>query len=119
MTQKQSVLDRATGHFRAKISGAMRKITVSEWDCDIYFKEANTLKEESKLIELAQQGKTVEALIETLIIKARNEDGTKMFTFADKPVFLNEVDPNVVIRVVAEMNVANAEASSVETAEKN
>jgi hypothetical protein len=113
------VIDKATAHFRAKISGEMRKIHVPEWECDIWFKEANTLKEEAKLIELAQQGKTVEALVETLIIKARNQDGTKMFGFADKMIFLNEVDPNVVIRIVSEMNVANADAGSVEEATKN
>jgi hypothetical protein len=117
MTNK--VIDRATSHFRSKISGEMKKITVPEWECDIWFKEANTLKEESKLIELAQQGKTVEALVETLIIKARNQDGTKMFTALDKVVFMNEVDPNVVIRVVADMNAANADSGSMEEAEKN
>jgi hypothetical protein len=101
------VLEKATAHFRTKITGEMRKINVPEWETDIWFKESNTLKEESRLIELAQQGKTVEALVETLIVKARNEDGTKMFTAMDKVVFLNEVDPNVVIRVVGEMNLAN------------
>lgn len=119
MSTKPNVLEKATAHFRSRISGSMRKIHVPEWECDIWFKEANTLKEEAKLIELAQQGKTVEALVETIIIKARNEDGTKIFTFADKAVFMNEIDPNVVIRVVAEMNVANAESASVEDAAKN
>lgn len=118
MTQKKSALENATAHFRAKIAGKMRKITVPEWDCDIWFKEANTLTEESRLIELAQQGKTVEALVETLIIKARNQDGTQMFSKMDKVVFMNEVDPTVVIRVVGEMNIANAE-STVEDATKN
>jgi hypothetical protein len=113
------VIDKATSHFRSKISGEMRKIHVPEWECDIWFKEANTLREESKLIELAQQGKTVEALVETLIIKSRNEDGTRMFNMPDKVTFMNEVDPNVVIRIVGEMNIANIEASSVEDAEKN
>lgn len=117
MTNK--VMDNATKHFRSKISGAMKKITVPEWDCDIWFKEANTLKEEARLIELAQQGKTVEALVEQLIIKARNEDGSKMFNLPDKVTFMHEVDPQVVIRVVADMNSANTEASSVEAAEKN
>lgn len=106
MTNK--VLERATQHFRTKISGEMRKVTVPEWECDIYFKPANTLKEESKLVELAQQGKTVEALVETLIIKARNADGTKMFSPVEKVVFMNEVDPNVLIRVVSEINGVSA-----------
>jgi hypothetical protein len=118
MTQKQSVIDKAAAHYRAKISGAMKKIAVPEWDCDIWFKEAHTLKDEAKLVELAQQGKTVEALVETLIIRGRNEDGTKMFNMVDKPVFMNEVDPNVLVRVVAEINGVTS-LSSLEEAEKN
>lgn len=113
------VLEKATAHFRTKISGEMKKITVPEWDTDIWFKESNTLKEESRLIELAQNGKTVEALVETLIVKARNQDGTKMFTAIDKVVFLNEVDPNVVIRVVGEMNLANSQFNDQAEVEKN
>lgn len=114
-----AILDKATSHFRAKISGDMKKIHVPEWECDIYFKEANTLKEESRLIELAQQGKTVEALVETLITKARNQDGTKMFSQTDKVVLMNEVDPQVVIRVVSEMNLVANQSNSMEDAEKN
>lgn len=112
------ILEKATEHFRSQISGEMNKITVPEWDCDIYFKSVNTLKEESKLIELAQQGKTVEALVESLITKSRNKDGTKMFGMADKVVFMNEVDPQIVIRVVGEMNEVVNNANALVT-EKN
>jgi len=112
------VIDKATSHYRTKISGEMKSITVPEWDTKIWFKESNTLREEAKLVELAQQGKTVEALVETLITKARNEDGSKMFTLAEKATFMNEVDPAVVIRICSEMNALNAE-SNVEIAEKN
>ena len=112
------VIDKATAHYRTKISGEMKYIHVPEWDTKIYFKESNTLREEAKLVELAQQGKTVEALVETLITKARNEDGSKMFSLAEKATFMNEVDPAVVIRICSEMNAYNAE-SNVEIAEKN
>jgi hypothetical protein len=110
------VLEKATSHFRTKISGDMKCIHVPEWETKIWFKASVTLREQSKLIELAQQGKTVEALVETLIVKARNEDGTKMFTIADKMVFLNEVDPSVVIRVVGQLT---NEEETLESAEKN
>lgn len=113
------ILERATAHFRNKISGDMKKITVPEWECDIYYKSSNTLKEQAKLIELAQQGKTVEALVETLIIKARNQDGTRMFTMPDKATFMNEVDPKVIIRVVSEMNEITDEDYNQEQVEKN
>lgn len=111
-------MDKMTAHFRTKISGDMLKVHVPEWEMDIWYKPANTLAEESTLIELAQKGKTVEALVETLITKARNADGTKMFKKVDKVTMMNEVDPAVLIRVVGEMNAAN-EDSNVEFAVKN
>jgi hypothetical protein len=114
------VLDSATSHFRSKVSGDMKFVTVPEWgDCKIYFKNVITLKEQSKLIELASQGKQVEALVESLIVKARNEDGTKMFGMPDKKIMMNEVDPNVLIRVVGEINNATGEEEDLEKVEKN
>lgn len=113
------VLDKATSHFRSKISGEMKKIHVPEWECDIYFKPTMTLKEQGKLVELASAGKQVEALVESLIVKARNQDGTKMFAMPDKITLLNEVDPSVIIRVVGEINEANEEEASLENVEKN
>jgi len=112
-----TVLDNATKHFRTKLSGALKSIEVPEWETKIYFKDVITLKEQSKLIELATQGKTTEALVETLITKARNEDGTRMFQTADKVVFMNEVDPEILVRVVGEIN--NVERASTEEIEKN
>lgn len=113
------VLEKATGHFRNKISGEMKSIEVPEWECKIYFKNSITLKEQSKLIELSSQGKTVEALVESLITKARNEDGSKMFTPMDKVVFLNEVDPDVIIRVVGEISSMSYDEANLEAVEKN
>lgn len=119
MTQKAtSNIDKMTAHFRTKISGEMDYVTVPEWDdMKIYFKKANTLNEESRLLSLAQAGKTVEALVETLIVKARKEDGTKMFTIHDKTTIMNEVDPQVVIRVCGEMN--QSADTNLEIVEKN
>jgi len=113
-----SVLERATGHFREKLGGDLKSIDVPEWDCKVYFKTSITLKEQSKLIELATSGKTVEALVETLIVKARNQDGSKMFGPMDKQVFLNEVDPDVIIRVVADIN-RHSDPDNQEELEKN
>jgi hypothetical protein len=111
------ILEKATAHFRNQISGEMRKITVPEWECDIYVRQSSTLREESKILELSQQGKSVEALVESIIVKARNVDGSKMFTMPDKMVFMNEVDPNVIIRIAAEMN--NVPLGGLDEVEKN
>ena len=113
------VLEKATAHFREKIAGDLKHVYVPEWDCKIYFKNSISLKEQSKLIELAQQGKTTEALVESLITKARNEDGTKMFNMPDKVTMMNEVDPGVIIRVVGEINDATSEERDLEKVEKN
>jgi hypothetical protein len=112
------VLEKATAHFRNQISGEMRSITVPEWEAKIYFKTATSLKEEGKILELSQQGKSVEALVESLVIRARNEDGSKMFSMPDKVTLMNEVDPKVLIRVVSEMNNVELDLG-VEAVEKN
>jgi hypothetical protein len=113
------VLDKATAHFRNQISGEMKSIEVPEWETKVYFKTASSLKDEGRVLELTQQGKTVEALVEGLIIKARNEDGTKMFTVADKAVLLNEVDPKILIKVVSAINSVSEDELDLENAEKN
>jgi hypothetical protein len=113
------ILEQATAHFRNQISGELQKITVPEWGADIFYKTTTTLKEEGKILELSQQGKTVEALVESLITRARNADGTRMFSFADKVTFMNEVDPKVLIRIVGEMNNVTDDLSDMEKIEKN
>jgi hypothetical protein len=113
------VLDKATSHFRTKISAEMKSVFVPEWETKIWFKAAITLRDQSKLIELASQGKQVEALVESLIVKARNEDGTKMFSMPDKVTLMNEVDPNIIIRVVGEINSASDDETDMEKVEKN
>jgi len=112
------VLEKATAHFRNQISGEMKCIEVPEWETKIYFKNVNNLRDEGKILELSQQGKNVEALVESLIIKARNEDGTKMFSTIDKTTLMSEVDPKVLVRVVGEMNSVEVDLS-VGEAEKN
>jgi hypothetical protein len=102
-----NVLEKATAHFRNQIGGQMKSIDVPEWETKIWFKASNTLREEGRILQLSQDGKTVEALVEVLIVRARNEDGTKMFTMGDKATFLNEVDPKVLLRVVGEINSGN------------
>lgn len=110
------VLEKATAHFRNQISGEMKTIDVPEWECKIYFKSITSLKEEGKILELSQQGKSVEALVESLVVRARNEDGSRMFTMADKMILMNEVDPKILIRIVGEMNSVNF---NLEDTEKN
>lgn len=112
-----SVLQKATQHFRAKLDGSLEKITVPEWEADIYYYPTTPLKDESSILKLQQEGKTVEALVQSLIVKCRNADGSKMFAPADRVTLLNEVDPKIIIRVAGQINGVDTE--SLDEVEKN
>lgn len=112
-----SVLQRATQHFRSKLDGSLEKIHVPEWETDVYFYSTTALKDESTILKLQQEGKAVEALVQSLIVKCRNADGSKMFNPADRVVLMNEVDPRVIIRVAGAINAVDTE--SLEEVEKN
>jgi hypothetical protein len=116
-----NAISKVTAHFRNKISGEMKSIVVPEWEnLKIYYKSSITLKEQGKILQAASSGNQLEAVVEALIIKARNEDGSKAFLTADKMTFMNEADPAVVIRVVAEMNAdENLAFDNLDEVEKN
>jgi len=100
-----SVLDKAKEHMRAKIgSGLKGPIDVPEWDTQVWYKPATTFHQESKVIELQQAGKTVEALVQTLINRALDENGKPIFSLASKQDLMRAVDPAVILRIIQGMN---------------
>lgn len=112
-----SVLDKATQHFRSKLDGSLQKLHVPEWEADVYFYPTAPLRDESTILKLQQEGKTVEALVQSLIVKCRNADGSKMFAQADRVTLMNEVDPKVIIRVAGHIN--GIDTDTLEEVEKN
>jgi hypothetical protein len=62
------------------------------------------MAEEARVIELTQEGKTTEGLVVQLIMKALDEDGDHLFDMGDKLKLMNNVDPQVILRVVTSMN---------------
>jgi hypothetical protein len=54
--------------------------------------------------------------VETIIAKALDPEGKPMFNKFDKFTFMNEVDPNVILRVCGALNAA---PESVEAISKN
>lgn len=108
-----SVIENITGHFKEKLSGGLNKITVPEWKTDIYFKSTYPFAVESKIIALQQQGKTVEALVESLIVKALDPEGKPLFSKFDKNALMNEADPEVLLRVAGELNNAIVDSEAV------
>ena len=99
-----SVIQNATQHFKEVLAQDMRSVEVPEWDTTLYFKPTVSFAQEQNVIKLHSDGKMVEALVESLINRAVDADGKKVFSRADKVTMMNEVDPQVILRVVNEMN---------------
>jgi hypothetical protein len=111
------ILDNATKHFRSKLDGSLRKLEVPEWEISVYYYPTTPLKDESQIFQLQQDGKAVEALVMSVIMKARDENGKRLFTPADKSVLMNEVDPQILLRIASVVN--GADSDSIEDIEKN
>lgn len=99
-----SVLSQAKEHYKSQIGGELKSIEVPEWNTTVYFRTASNFLQEQTIIKLHQEGKMAEALVETLIQKALDADGKRIFTQADRDVLLREVDPNVIITVCTAIN---------------
>lgn len=111
-----SVIANAKGHFKTKMTDKLEWLEVPEWETKIYFKGSATLKQTEEIVALHRENKVAEALAQVLISRALNEDGSKMFTMADKFDLLNSVDPEVVTRIAT--HILNSEPN-VKDVEKN
>jgi len=101
-----SMIDKATTHFETVLAqGLLGPIKVPEWEnAEIYYKPSTTMYEQSKIIELTQGGKATEALIQTLIMRARDKDGKTVFGSQDKHKLMRSVDPKIILTIVTAMN---------------
>ena len=113
-----SITDNIAKHYQSTISGELLKLHVPEWQTDIYYKKSYALHVESKVIELQQQGKTVEALIESILLKALDANRKPLFQDADRVKLMQEADPNVVIRVGSAINNAKVEIDQASAAKE-
>jgi len=113
-----SITDNISNHYQKSISGELKSVKIPEWDTEIYFRSTYALKDEAKIIELQTQGKTVEALVESIVRKARTQDGKPMFHDADKIKLMNEADPLVVIRVATAINNGRVDFSQESVAKE-
>lgn len=105
-----TVLSAAKEHFKEVANQGMANIEVPEWKTTIYWKIGGlNFAQQSKVIELQNGGKTAEALVEMLIIRALDSDGNKMFKMSEKTEIMREVDPNVILRVVSAMGESDTD----------
>lgn len=108
------LIDKVEAHFDSVLAqGLQGPIDVPEWDCKLWWKPTTTMAEESKIIELTNAGKSTEALVMSLIQKARDEEGNPAFVPADKHKLMRMADPKVILRVITEMNDAQQDAEDL------
>ena len=106
-----TILDNAKAHFRDKMGGTLRSVSVPEWTngeaepVRIYFKPSMTLRDQGEIIELSQNGKTAEGLAMTLFNRALDENGKRLFVKANMTELMRMVDPDVIAAVCTAMSV--------------
>ena len=96
-----SILDKATAHFDGM---GIRQIEISEWDTVIHCSPF-TMNEKRKLLKVAKND-DLEFLVRALIMKAKDAQGNSVFDLSDKVTLMNNVDPDVITRVVTEITAS-------------
>ena len=103
-----SVIEKAAAQFRERLNGEPQSIDVPEWSekdkpFKIYFKPLINFKAQEKIYALVNAGKASEAICQTLVIRALDEDGKQIFQTHDKESLMRESDPDVVGRIIQAM----------------
>jgi hypothetical protein len=110
------LLDVAKAQFRDRMGGALNSVEVPEWNTTIYFKPCMSFKQQGEVLNLASQGKQAEAIAMTFITRSLDENGKGLFKRVNMTEIMNQVDPDVISRVVSAMGGDDLE---VEDAVKN
>jgi hypothetical protein len=101
---EKTAIQKAQKHFQSKLAGVLSKHHVAEWDLDVYYRGITTLKQEAKIVEYSSNGKSVEALVESILQKALTQEGKPLFSTHDKTALMNEADPVVVLGLARVLN---------------
>jgi hypothetical protein len=98
-----SVIDRVKDHFESK---GIKKIEVAEWGEEgkplVIYCKPFTLAEKRNLFKGAKQD-DLGVLVDAIVLKAKDEEGNKLFKLDDKKVLLNNADPDIIAKVATDM----------------
>jgi hypothetical protein len=82
---------------------------VPEWDGKVFYKNAINGKQQSQILSLFEQGKLVESVCMSLIMRALDVDGKPIWRPAELMELMREYDTDVISRVVEQ--IADTEAT--------
>ena len=86
-----NIMENATKHFEDQVKSGLNEVDVPEWGCKVYYLPVMTVKEMEALYSHMEKGNQLDALVEMLILRARNEDGSMAFKKGDKFEIMNIV----------------------------
>ena len=115
MSNGAQVLVNIEKHWRSQLDKQMGEVVVPEWDVTIFFKPMN-LSQQNRIFKYANEG-SLESLVETLLIRALDADGRKLFSNSNKKFFMEKASPSLIADVVSAMN--DAPDTTIEDARKN
>lgn len=116
------ILLRARNHFRAsRTVETLRKISVTEWDTDVYFWPEMSVEERKAVYaHIRADGRTLADLqacaLTQVLMRARDAFGARLFTDADMDA-LADTHPDVLLRISTAMGLGSG--LTVEGAEGN
>ena len=110
-----SLLDNAIKHFCESADTELHKVEVPEWEGSVWFKSVSSMNGtlyQKYYDAISQPG--FESLVDILILRARTEQGLKMFKPSDKKTLMAQVAPDVITTIINNMSaVDNAEGEAV------
>jgi len=109
-----SILEKAKSHYQAKLHAEPKKLAIPEWDTVAYIKPSMNLSQLGEIMELSQSGKTAEAMALTLIYRLVDDEGKHLFRKPDRTDLMKQVDPDVLARIVGEINGVDPSEDDVE-----
>jgi hypothetical protein len=107
-----SILDNAMKHFSESADHELHKIDVPEWEDVIWFKAIQGMTgAEYQRYSSTVRTQDYSSMVDALILRARKEDGLKMFTPNDKKKLMGPVDPDVIISIFTKMTSIDNEVA--------
>jgi hypothetical protein len=107
MSTGDAILAKATQHFREQLQNKSDTINVSEWGETIHYRPMNG-KQRDAIIKHVNDGHLMEAYVESIVLRARDEDGKLMFKPIHRRELMTKVDPDILQRIATEMNTLDA-----------
>lgn len=101
-----SILDNAKNHFKTRLE-LRGPIMVPEWDAEIYYRVPN-MKTRSEMADALNEG-GLKGVVTVLILMALDANGEPLFSKAQRPELMQSVDPEIIQRITAEMDISAPE----------